>query len=201
MIPRSTLVMVEPPAMPSLVTIMTGSSGRGKKARQGLRACRPTRPAGPTLHLAGPSIDGPTRDNGLDFTLARSAAVISREFRPGKPLGLPQGTGRAEPDIVVVVRRLVPVANGRADIHRLVVERAATPGTANRSLPSGRRLYREVGSAGDRCWLAGRGRSNWRSLGECRQRKDARQRSPLACGERGAGISRRSPAATADASE
>jgi hypothetical protein len=36
-------------------------------ARQGVRALRPTGPAGPELHLAEPSSDGPTRDDHLDF--------------------------------------------------------------------------------------------------------------------------------------
>src|SRR5262249_56821472 len=63
-------------------------------------------------------------------TLARSAGRCLRILAR-------QGTRRTEADIVVTVRRHVPVTVGRADVRRLIVERAATQHTATRSSPSG----------------------------------------------------------------
>ena len=57
-----------------------------KKARQGVRALRPTRPAGLTLHLAEPSSDGPTQDNGLDFAPRHAPQVSPCGFWQGKVL-------------------------------------------------------------------------------------------------------------------
>ena len=62
-------------------------------------------------------------------TLARSAGIYLR-------IRARQGTRRTEADIVVTVRRHVPVTVGRADVRRLIVERAATQHTATRSSPS-----------------------------------------------------------------
>jgi hypothetical protein len=102
-----------------------------RMTRQGLRTLRPTRPAGPTLHLAEPSDDGSTQDNDLDFApwhapQEKRLQILAR-----------QGTRRTEADIVVTVRRHIPVTVGGADVHSLIVERAATQHTATRSQPSG----------------------------------------------------------------
>ncbi len=69
----------------------------------------------------------------------------------GSRLRIParQGTRRTEADIVVTVRRLVPVAVGAADVPRLIVERAATQHPSARPSPSGNGLYRRERSAGD----------------------------------------------------
>jgi HEAT repeats/PBS lyase HEAT-like repeat len=57
-------------------------------------------------------------------TLARSAGQRLRILAR-------QGTRRAEADVIVTVRRQVPVTVGGTHVHRLVVERAATQHTAN----------------------------------------------------------------------
>jgi len=111
-----------------------------RNARQGLRALRPTRPAGRGLHSAGPPRGGTDtgRPPGL-CTLARSRGTKAPGLRPGKPVGLPQGTRRAKTVFVVTVRRHVVVATGRADVRRLIVERAAPQHAACRWPPSGGR--------------------------------------------------------------
>ena len=53
-------------------------------ARQGVRALRPTRPAGPTLHLAEPPCDGPTRDG--DGLCKHAPQESPGGFRQGKVL-------------------------------------------------------------------------------------------------------------------
>jgi hypothetical protein len=120
--------------------------------RQGVRTLRPTRPAGPQLHSAG---QRPTRDDGLDFAPWHAPREENRRRIPAR-----QGTRRTKPVVVVAGRRRIVVAVGRADVRRVIVERAATQHTATRSSPSGSRLYRTDNSAGDRYWLAGRGRPN-----------------------------------------
>ena len=81
------------PKCPAAVFGGNGCGQPGELARQGVRALRPTRPAGRLHHLAEPSADGPTRDNGLDFAPwhaprradERKLAGI-RGFRQGKVL-------------------------------------------------------------------------------------------------------------------
>ena len=108
-----------------------GVIGWGAKARQGLRALRPTRPAGPELHLAEPSIDGPTRDDHLDF--APWHAPQEKHLRiPAR-----QGTRHTKTVVVVTVRRHIVVTVGRTQVRRLIVERAAPQHTAAWSSPSG----------------------------------------------------------------
>ena len=75
--------------------------------------------------------DGPTRDDDLDF--APWHAPQEKRLRiPAR-----QGTRRTETVVVVTVRRHIVVTVGRADVRRLIVERAATQHTATRSSPSG----------------------------------------------------------------
>ena len=129
-----------------------------QNARQGLRALRPTRPAGRGLHSAGPPCDG--SDTGQPpglCTLARSRGKQAPGLRPGKPVGLPQGTRRAKTVFVVTVRRHVVVATGRADVRRLIVERAAPQHAACRWPPSAGRWYQTADSEGTRCPPGGRG--------------------------------------------
>ncbi len=57
-----------------------------------------------------------------------------------------QGTRRTQPDIIVTVRRHVPVAIGTAQVHCLIVERAATQQPAKRPLPCGRGVRRGAAS-------------------------------------------------------
>ena len=45
-------------------------------ARQGVRVLRPTRPAGPIVDLAELDKASPTRDDDLNFALARSAGSL-----------------------------------------------------------------------------------------------------------------------------
>src|SRR5260370_35865585 len=101
------------------------------QARPGSSRRRPqsTRPAGPELYLAGLSEDGPTRDHDLDFApwhapQGRNLRILAR-----------QGTRRTEADIVVPVRRRVPVTVGGADVRRVIVERVSTQHTATRPSP------------------------------------------------------------------
>src|SRR5262245_16394628 len=61
-------------------------AGHGKEARQGVLAVRPTRPAGPDLHLAGPTTNGPTRDDGLDFAPWHAPQGSACGFWQGKVL-------------------------------------------------------------------------------------------------------------------
>jgi hypothetical protein len=112
---------------------------------------RPTRPAGPALPSAGPSADGATQGGDLDFApwhapQARKACG----FWPDEPGGSSQGTRRAEPDVVVAVRRPVVVAVGGTRVHSIVVERAATQHTANRPPPCGRGVPGTTAPAVDR---------------------------------------------------
>jgi hypothetical protein len=100
----------------------------------------PTLP-GPQFIRPGRLRRGPTRDDGLDFAPGHAPpGQRAGEFRPGKPAGLPQSARRPETDIVVVVRRRVPVTVGRTHVHRLIVERAATQDTATRPPSSGSAL-------------------------------------------------------------
>jgi hypothetical protein len=57
-------------------------------ARQGVRVLRPTRPAGPVVNLAELGNTSPTRDDDLNFTLARSTGSpkTACEFRHGRQL-------------------------------------------------------------------------------------------------------------------
>ena len=107
-----------------------------KMTQQGLRALRPTRPAGSVDDLAELDKANPTRDDGLDFVLGTLRGGNALEFWQSKHKGLQQGTRRAETVIVVTVRRHVVVTVGRTHVRRLIVERAATQHTANRSSPS-----------------------------------------------------------------
>jgi hypothetical protein len=100
----------------------------GKKTRQGVRAVWPTRPAGLPLHLAEPL----ARHRTTTWTLHPGTLRRKKCLR----ILARQGTRRTEADIVVQVRRHIPVTVGGADIHRLIVERAATQHTATRSSPS-----------------------------------------------------------------
>jgi hypothetical protein len=122
-----------------------------KDARQGLRALRPTRPAGRGSSFGRPRLAaGATRDSHLDFAPWHAPGGQAPGLRPGKPAGLPQGTRRKETVVVVTVRRHVVVATGRADVRRLIVERAAPQHAACRWPPSGRRWYQTGGGEGTR---------------------------------------------------
>ena len=107
-------------------------------ARQGVRVLRPTRPAGPVFYSAELDHTSPTRDDGLNFALARSAGNSDNGlWIPAWQEHLPpQSTRRTETDVVVPVRRTVVVAVGGADVRRLIVERPATQQAVTQPSPS-----------------------------------------------------------------
>ena len=169
--------------------------------RQGLRALRPTGPAGPVDDLA--ELDGanPTRDDGLDFVLGTLRGKKALGFWQSKRKGLQQGTRRAETVIVVTVLGLVPVTVGRTHVRRLIVERAATQHTANRSSPSGRRLYQEDRQPVDTCRPVVHGQANSSAVGEFRESTPAARHSLAASSLPGVEIFARCLSPAADGSE
>jgi len=161
--------------------VLVEASFLDNTARRGLRAVRPTRPAGPGFHLAEPPADGPTRDDHLDFAPWHTPQGQYLRIRAR------QGTRRTEADIVVPVRRHVPVTVGTADVRRLIVERTATQHTATRSSPSENGWYRTDGTAVDRCWPAGHGHSNSSAAEKWPQTTRATGRNPAASAAPGDG--------------
>src|SRR5262249_36107695 len=73
-------------------------------------------------------------DTGRRWTLQARSAGATRRIRAR------QGARRTKTVVVVVVRRHVVVAVGRADVRRLIVERAAAQHTTTGSPPSGNGL-------------------------------------------------------------
>ena len=87
-----------------------------KVTRQGVRVLRPTRPAGSIVDLAERNEVHPTRDDDLNFTLARSAGNLTMTcgFWHDRQQDPPQSAGRTKTVVVVtdgVIHRREELAN------------------------------------------------------------------------------------------
>ena len=74
---------------PTMFVAGLGRNEEVKMARQGVRVLRPTRPAGPIVDLAELNKASPTRDDDLNFALARSAGRRGRPTDSGMADKLP----------------------------------------------------------------------------------------------------------------
>ena len=91
---------------PTMFVAGLGRNEEVKMARQGVRVLRPTRPAGPIVDLAELNKASPTRDDDLNFALARFAGLskMACKFRHGRH-SLLQSSGRTETVVVATEDR------------------------------------------------------------------------------------------------